>query len=269
MAVEESGSPPDTITTTGDDLFSFQDSPRRRRCTGGCDRPVSVCLCDTIPKEPILTGTQVLILQHPHEQRHKLATVPVLVKCLRNCTILVGRRLCYGHSPLLDSLHDAAVENPDHQFRSIYLFPGTNSSTAVEIGQFLSSPTASHISNYMLIAFDGTWKHAKEMVDASLPFLSKFAVPICLDYDEKEDGGTMFDSDLILRKEPFSGCKSTLEAIARILHYLEPNGAEIEDKLVQILRVMVGFQSCNLRPTKPRPKLLRKCKREKNDVNTS
>lgn len=98
---------------------------RRRTCTAGCGRPINVCLCHTLPSAPVPTATQVVILHHPHERRHKLATVPVLAKCLRNCNIIVGRKLKYGQSELLDSLHDQASENPNLPLgRAVYLFPG-------------------------------------------------------------------------------------------------------------------------------------------------
>ncbi|KAK3010168.1 hypothetical protein RJ639_011413 [Escallonia herrerae] len=251
---------PDSASTVaaydGDHRHLSADTGRRK--CGRCDRPLSVCLCSSIPAEPIPTRTQVVILHHPHEQRHKLATVPVLSKCLQNCQTLVGRRLRRGDSPLLDYLHDAAVENPSQSLRAAFLFPGTNTLRSMEINQWKSSFHDEGFSNYILIAFDGTWKHAKEMVQASLPFLSKFCTQVCLAYDPRVDGGTIFNSDLILRKEPFSGCMSTMEVIARCLRVLEPSGVEIESRLVEVLRAMVGFQASFLKPMKPRSKLLKK-----------
>lgn len=98
---------------------------RRRICTAGCGRPISVCLCHTLPSTPLPTATKIVILQHPHERRHKLATVPLLSKCLLNCEIIVGRKLKYGQSKLLDSLHDQACESPNLSVRrAVYLFPG-------------------------------------------------------------------------------------------------------------------------------------------------
>lgn len=116
--------------------------------------------------------------------------------------------------------------------------------------------------NLVLIIFDGTWKHAKEMVLASSPFLSKFAVQVCLDFDASVDGGTIFDSELILRKEPFAGCMSTMEAVARCLRVLEPNGVDIESKVIEVLRAMVSFQASFLKPLKPRPRLTKYDTRE-------
>lgn len=100
------------------------------------------------------------------------------------------------------------------------------------------------------------------MVNASLDFLSKFAIRICLDCDERVSGGSIYDSELILKKEPFGGCVSTMEAVTRALRVLEPNGAEIEGKLVEVLRDMVKFQRMYLKHAKPRPKLLKKGKRK-------
>lgn len=116
------------------------------------------------------------------------------------------------------------------------------------------------MSNLVLVAFDATWKHAKEMVQASLPFLSKFATQVSLPCSAEVDGPTIFSSELTLRKEPFSGCMSTMEAIARCLRVLEPNGAEIESRLIELLRDMVRFQASFLKPMKPRVKLSKKGK---------
>ncbi|KAH9624484.1 hypothetical protein KSS87_016925, partial [Heliosperma pusillum] len=81
---------------------------------------VSVCLCDKIPTPLIPTNTQIVILQHPHELRQKLATVPLISKCLKDSRLIVGRRLRQGSSPLLDSLY----HQPRPSHKAIFLFPG-------------------------------------------------------------------------------------------------------------------------------------------------
>lgn len=78
-----------------------------------------------------------------------------------------------------------------------------------------------------------------------------------MEVDESVKGGTIFDSELILRKEPFGGCVTTMEAVARTLGVIEPNGPDIEDRLVGLLREMVRLQAGYLRPVKPRPKLVK------------
>ncbi|WOG84261.1 hypothetical protein DCAR_0103443 [Daucus carota subsp. sativus] len=234
---------------------------RRRICTTGCDRPINVCLCDKIPRDKIGTITKIIIIQHPHERRHKLATVPVLAKCLDNCEIVFGRRLRRTVSPFLDSLCADAVAHPQNARRVVFLFPGTETMPSLDIDEWKSlHGDANVMSNLVLIAFDATWKHAKEMVQASLPFLTKFAIQISLPCKVEVDGDSIYTSDLTLRKEPFSGCMSTLEAIARCLRILEPNGAEIESRLIELLKDMVKLQACFLKPMKPRVKLSKKSK---------
>lgn len=113
-----------------------------------------------------------------------------------------------------------------------------------------------------MIAFDATWKHAREMVSASEEYLSRFAVRVCLDsdYDESVDGGSIYDSELLLRKEPYGGCVSTMEAVARVLRAVETNGEEVERRLIAVLKEMVRLQASFLKPVKPRNKLLKKGK---------
>lgn len=232
------------------------DSPPPRRICGNCSRPSPVCLCHSLPAQPISTETQIIILHHPHEAQHKLSTTPILTKCLANSTAIISRRLRPGLSPLLDQSPPA-----------VYLFPPTKSSPSVNVSQ-LRRPDRD--APLVLIAFDATWKHAREMVRASEGFLSKFATRVCLDVDENASGGSIYDSELILRKEPFGGCVSTMEAVARALRVLEPNGLEIETKLIRVLRDMVALQAGYLKPVKPRPKLLKKGKeKEKKEEEQS
>lgn len=256
-------------TATTDENYNI----RREVCTNCCNRPINVCLCNDLPSQPILTSTQIIILRHPHELRHKLATAPLLTKCLLNCRTIVGRRLRVGSSAILDSLHRAAIQNPNQSRRSIYLFPSvTDSSPSIEINEWKSFNSNKELdTGLVLIVFDGTWRHAKEMVSASSQFLSEFAVNVYLDFDARVSGGTIYDSDLVLRKEPFGGCVSTIEAVARSLRVLEPepHGAEVEGRLLMVLRAMVRFQACNLKPLKPRPKLLRKNGKKVEEKNKS
>ncbi|KAK9290601.1 hypothetical protein L1049_008772 [Liquidambar formosana] len=250
-------------TTVG---ATTQPPPHRRTICSNCTRPLTVCLCATLPTHPIPTTTQIIILHHPHGHNN-LSTVPILTKSLLNTTTLISRRLRPGLSPLLDSLHSQPTTTTQYP-RAIYLFPPTHSHPSVNISNLNSLyPSTERGSNLVLIVFDGTWRHAKEMVSASLGFLSKFAIRVCLDCDERVSGGSIYDSELILKKEPFGGCVSTMEAVARALRVIEPNGVEIERRLVEVLREMVRLQKRYLKPVKPRPKLLKKGKREEKMEN--
>ncbi|KFK37017.1 hypothetical protein AALP_AA4G201400 [Arabis alpina] len=233
------------------------DSHHRRRICNRCDRPNPICLCHVLPSDLLPTNTEIIILHHPLESRHKLNTTPLLIKSLNNITRIPSRRLRRHHI-------SAASPPP-----TIYLFPSSPSSPAITISEFKSlnlknqqiSILNSNPSPLRLIVFDATWKHAKEMVRASEEVLREVgAVRVCLDngIDASVTGGTIYDSELLLRKEPFGGCVSTAEAVARCLRVVEVDGEEIERKLIRVLKEMVRMQSVYLKPMKPRPKLLKK-----------
>ncbi|EOA29217.1 hypothetical protein CARUB_v10025491mg [Capsella rubella] len=236
------------------------DENHRRQICNSCDRPNPICLCHVIPTDPIPTNTEIIILHHPHESRHKLNTTPLLTKSLRNVTTIPTRRLRRRH--ISSAGEPSASSSPP----TIYLFPSSPSSPAVTISEFKSLNLVnhreiSHSSPLRLIVFDATWKHAKEMVKASEEVLREAgAVRVCLDtgIDASVSGGTIYDSELVLRKEPFGGCVTTAEAVARCLGAIEPDGEEIERKLISVLKEMVRLQSKFLKPMKPRPKLLKK-----------
>ena len=111
-----------------------------------------------------------------------------------------------------------------------------------------------------LVVVDGTWEHAQEMVKASLPFLSKFVTQVCLPFDVRSEGFGVGESDLIIRKEPYGGCVSTMEAVARSLAILEPDGHMVESKLMDVLRKMVSLQALHFSSPKIRPKLKKRSK---------
>lgn len=118
--------------------------------------------------------------------------------------------------------------------------------------------TASQMITCNLLVFDATWHHAKEMVQASSSFLQS-ATRVCLDdFNADMEGGSIYDSELILRKEPCEGCVSTAEAVARWVQVMEENGEETAARLLEVLREMVRMQMQFIRPMKPRVKLGKK-----------
>ncbi|CAL9083272.1 unnamed protein product [Musa textilis] len=226
---------------------------KRAMCWNGCGRAASVCVCAHLPPQPLHTSTTVVVLHHPHElRRNPLATLPLLARCLRRCHALPGRRLRLGSHPLLDSLYHGHGHRGDAP-SAVFLFPGGG-----DLG-LLAAGAAGPPS--VLVVFDGTWRQAKEMVAASLPFLERFATRASLGCCEPGvEGPSTFESELVLRKEPFKGCVSTMEAVARALGVMEPDGkgAAVEATLLSLLRAMVGFQARHLKPTKPRSRLRKK-----------
>ncbi|KDP26049.1 hypothetical protein JCGZ_21082 [Jatropha curcas] len=240
-------------------------SQSRRSICDNCNRPLPVCLCHVIPASPIPTATQIIIVKHPHESHHKLNTTPLLTKSLVNATSIISRKLKPNLHPLL------ADDKPSPA--TFYLFPPTPSSPAITLSELKNSITKfrnAETGPLVLIAIDATWKHAKEMVSASEGYLTKFATRVCLDgFDKEMEGGSIYDSELVLRKEPCGGCVSTVEAVARWLGAVEENGPEIEARLIGVLRETVRLQAQFLKPMKPRPKMLKKGKQEEKSSEKS
>ncbi|CAA7400176.1 unnamed protein product [Spirodela intermedia] len=241
-------------------------------CREGCGRPLKVCLCRHLPEAPIPTATAVVVLQHPHELRRRLSTSPLLPRCLLRCSLLPGRRLLPGSHPLLDSLHRAATavgRVPDPP-AALFLFPSATTGGEEEEEELLVQRYRGRCR--ALIVFDGTWKHAGEMVRASLPFLSCFARRVSLagGCNRSSEGESMFESELALRKEPHRGCLTTVEAVARALAALEPHdggeGPRAESALLSALRAMVALQMAHLsgKTVNRRPRLLKKKKKNNN-----
>lgn len=95
------------------------------------------------------------------------------------------------------------------------------------------------VDGCVMIVFDVIWKYVKEMVSVSFLFLLKFVICVCFDCDVKVGGGSIYDLEFILRKEFFKGCMSIMEVVVRVLRVFEFGGIEIEEKLVDVLRLMV------------------------------
>lgn len=72
-----------------------------RATCGRCLRPQATCLCALV--RPIAHRTEVLVLQHPGEQRHVKNSVAMLRLSLVHCEVLVGER--FGADALAALLH--------------------------------------------------------------------------------------------------------------------------------------------------------------------
>ncbi|KAL6641910.1 hypothetical protein ACP70R_020091 [Stipagrostis hirtigluma subsp. patula] len=242
----------DPLPSDADDEASAAAAPSGRSiCHAGCGRPSRVCLCPHLPSSPLPTSTTVVILHHPHAlRRNPLSTVPLLARSLSNLHLVPGRRLVPSSTPLLPPRSPNPV---------LLLYPSPG---ATDLAAWCRSTPPSARASPTLLLLDGTWKQAKEMHAASLPFLSSFVTPVSLPVDSGVDGDSMFESELVVRKEPHKGCMSTMEAVARALRLLEPEGKgkEIEDAMVGVLRAMVAFQAEHLqhRTVKPRVKMRKK-----------
>ncbi|CAN6303521.1 unnamed protein product [Urochloa humidicola] len=249
-----------------DDGDSAADATGGRSiCHTGCGRPSRVCLCPYLPRSPLPTSTTVVILHHPHAlRRNPLSTLTLLARSLSNLHLLPGRRLVSSSTSLLD---------PPSPNPVLLLYPSPG---AADLASWCRSMPPSARASPTLLLLDGTWRQAKEMHAASLPFLSSLGViPVALPVDSDVDGDSMFESELVVKKEPHKGCISTMEAVARALRLLEPEGKgeEIEAAMLGVLRAMVAFQAEHLqnRTVKPRVKMRKKkeLRREEQQSNAT
>ncbi|KAJ1264509.1 hypothetical protein BS78_08G006500 [Paspalum vaginatum] len=249
----------------GDIAAAAAPSPGRSVCHAGCGRPSRVCLCPHLPPSPLPTSTTVVILHHPHAlRRNPLSTLPLLARCLANLHLVPGRHLAPSSCPAL-------LPPPSSSGPVLFLYP---SPAASDLAAWCRATPRSARPRPTLLLLDGTWRQAKEMRAASGAFLASLgAVPVALPVDGAVEGDSMFESELVVKKEPRKGCVSTMEAAARALRVLEPEGGkgdEIEAALVGVVRAMVAFQMEHVRhlTVAPRVKMRKKeLKREEAQRN--
>lgn len=164
----------------------------RRRCAR-CLRPAGYCLCHLLPH--IAARTQILVIQHPDEQRHALNTARLLVAGLADAELLVAERL---PEQRCEQLLDPA-------WCTELLFPGHGASPL--------QPTTVDERPRRLVLLDGTWRKARKLLYLSpvLQQLPQVALPEGL------------RSRYRLRKAPSAGALSTIEAGMQALQMLEPD----------------------------------------------
>ncbi|KAE8697174.1 N-terminal glutamine amidohydrolase isoform 1 [Hibiscus syriacus] len=125
---------------------------------------------------------------------------------------------------------------PNESPPAIYLFPPSPSSPAVTLSQLQSTNLLDYKATpLLLIVFDATWKHAKEMVSASEGVLKDLVQRVCLDgVDENVVGGVFMTMSW-----------------------------GFDWGLGEMVRLQAGF----LKPSKPRPKMLKKTKHKEDNQN--
>lgn len=162
----------------------------RARCER-CTRPQRHCLCPLIPSLPSLT--QVLILQHPDEQRHALNTARLAELGLLNAYLKVGEVFADLQQLLSDD------------YRACLLFPGEQAQ------QLPLASVAEDDRPLLLVVPDGTWRKARKLLHLN-PLLAELP-RVCLP--------TGLQSRYRLRKAPGEGALATIEAIVVALNLQE------------------------------------------------
>ncbi|GMH35782.1 hypothetical protein BSKO_03650 [Bryopsis sp. KO-2023] len=225
-----------------DVLAACDFAPPETRDCSRCNRPKRVCLCSCLPAERLRLEGRFILLQHPFEERRRLATVPIASAALENFEIIKGRSFGPQKSEALRQL----VEDAQKGLCVLYvLFPGPG---AVPLAQAIEeqkrkldpgNESSDQMKDYGLIVIDGTWKEAKEIFKASSswwlpPHGPGIRVEVSKHSSTRREG--------VLRMEPWEGCMSTVEAIAGALRLLESYGQRIHDALVTPFHKMVDIQ---------------------------
>jgi DTW domain-containing protein YfiP len=138
--------------------------PGRATCAR-CLRPQATCLCALA--RPIAHRTEVLVLQHPQEQRQAKNSVALLRLSLAHCEVVVGDR--FEPEALQALLH-----RPGRDTRLLY--PDVSAAPAP------SAPPPTAQTPLRLVVIDATWRKSLRMLLehpalATLPRLSLDAPP--------------------------------------------------------------------------------------------
>jgi len=183
-----------------------------------CLRAGSVCLCEGIHR--FQTTFQVVLLQHPKERRNSIGTARF------THLSITGSRLIAGSEFDLDPEVNAILDDPGNA--CYVLFPGPDSvNVATEGKAFLESVSPRKL---VIFVIDGTWSHAKGMLRKSSRLAALPRVSFTIDKP----------SNYRVRKQPREFCLSTVEAVARLLHLLDP--AAPSESLLETFARMVDRQ---------------------------
>jgi len=137
-----------------------EPSTARRAACVRCQRPQATCLCALA--RPTAHRTEVLVLQHPQEQRQAKNSVAMLRLSLAHCEVVVGER--FAPAALAALLH-----RPGRETRLLY--PDVPAAPAP-----LASGSAAGAA-VRLVVLDATWRKSLRMLLehpalAALPRLS-------------------------------------------------------------------------------------------------
>jgi len=176
------------------------------RCPG-CGLRVPACLCATIVPHP--ARTRVVLITHHAERRKSTNTGRLVARAIEGAEVRVrGER-------------DAEPRPALPEGRLLLLFPHPEA-------RVLTADDARGAPVVLLVP-DGTWNQARRILRRDPD--ARAAEPVMLPPGAPSRYG--------LRRAPREGTVSTLEAVARALAVLEPDGEAIERALMAILDTFV------------------------------
>ena len=185
-----------------------QVSASREMCYR-CFRAAKVCICANVPRVANRTG--VIVLQHHREQLHPIGTTRIAHLGLQQVSVVIARR---------QALLQCHVDLPP---KTGLLYPGANATNLQDLD------SQDYPDN--LVAIDGTWFQAKQLVRANawLQHLPRYSLK------------PNVPSQYRIRRQPQLQCLSTIEAIVHALKLIEPETEGLE-KLLDVFHLMVDRQ---------------------------
>lgn len=177
-----------------------------------------MCWCPALPSPPLRPNCNLVLLQHPAEEKRCLRTAPMLKLGLApgKCQLYKGKRF-----PL--ARHSARLEQLLADPKSLLLYPSKDAVPLEDI-----DPSG---GPYTLVLLDGTWPQAKAIYVCSQMLHRMRQVKLV----------TSGNSSYIIRTQPTEGCLSTLETAAKALAVLERD-ANYAAALVRPLHALCKFQ---------------------------
>jgi DTW domain-containing protein YfiP len=193
-----------------------------RKICEKCHRPISVCICEHLVS--LMAPCDIIILQHPSEQKQALATVPILQACLSNLTVLVGEAF---------SDHPEVIQLCLRPEDSVVVFPTEAAQQWSLKGAAINDGVSTHGAQRKpntLIVLDGTWRKAKLMWHKN-PWLHELNTVMLSDIP---------DSQYVIRSSSIKGGVSTLEAVMYSCNYLSNSDRYMP--LLKPFKAMIDWQ---------------------------
>lgn len=188
-----------------------------RKICENCQRPISVCICEHFVS--LSAPCEIVILQHPTEQKQALATVPILQACLTNLTVIVGEEL--NDNPAVQAI----IDDPEG---TLVIFPDEGADKWDLSEPYLGA--CNHVLPRRLIVLDGTWRKAKLLWHKN-PWLDDFKA-VALQ--------GLPSSEYMIRSSSIDGGVSTLEALMHTCNYL--SASHKYTPLLKPFKAMIDWQ---------------------------
>jgi len=199
-----------------DDLCDGFAEKRREICSV-CERPGTVCICSSLPKPPIKLRIEIVVLQHPDEEKRAIRTGRLLQLGLDSscCKIYRGKKFPGGRKELMERLSSPGT---------VLLYPGPNSRELSETS--LTDPCVDRV-----VLLDGTWDQAAKMYHRNLVLHKLKQIKLNL----------KLRSEYAVRTQPNDACLSTLESAVHSAAILEGR-PEIVAPLLKPLVTLCSIQ---------------------------